>query len=78
MKPTHLSLREIYTVVCSARPTHTVAMTDAGVYLKEGDRWTAIACVMLNGMIAITAGTVPTIGNQAFETLVKERREVCA
>ena len=53
-------------------------MTDAGVYLKEGDRWTAIACVMLNGMIAITAGTVPTIGNQAFETLVKERREVCA
>ena len=75
---THLSLQEIYSAVCHLRPTHTVAMTDAGVYILEGDRWTAVACVMVNGMIAVTAGTVPAIGNAAFETLVKERREVVA
>ena len=78
MKPTHLTLKEVFGIVSQLRPTHTVAMTDAGVYLKEGDRWTAIACVMVGGVIAITAGTVPAIGNDAFERLVKERREVCA
>lgn len=78
MKPTPLTLKEIYAAVCQLRPGRTVAMTDAGVYIHDDDRWTAVACVMVNGLIAITAGTVPAIGNDAFERIVKERREVCA
>ena len=74
---THLSLREIFDLVCRTRPGTTVGMTTAGVYVKSGDRWEAVACVMVNGMIAVTAGVVPAINNPAFETLVVEKREVC-